>query len=123
MYADDITLYCSSSSLQDATLRLQAIVNKTAEWIDSNRLIINTSKSHSIIIGSKKKTTNSQLELFINGVKIEQISHCKRIPVNSSQRRYVTVRKLTRHSEPVTTIKYAHSEPITVFIINIFKLI
>ena len=82
MYADDITLYCSSSSLQDATLRLQAIVNKTAEWINSNRLIINTSKSHSIIIGSKKKTINSQLELFINGVKIEQISHGKLLGIH-----------------------------------------
>ena len=82
MYADDITLYCSSSSLQDATLRLQAIVNKTAEWIDSNRLIINTSKSHSIIIGSKKKTIHSQLELFINSVKIEQISHCKLLGIH-----------------------------------------
>ena len=82
MYADDVTLYCSSSSLQDATLRLQGIVNKTAEWIDSNRLIINTSKSHSIIIGSKKKTINSRLELFINCVKIEQISHCKLLGIH-----------------------------------------
>ena len=45
-------------------------------------MIINTSKSHSIIIGSKKKNINSQLELFINGVKIEQISHCKLLGIH-----------------------------------------
>ena len=45
MYADDMTFYSNcAKNLTDASYQLQALIDKTANWIESNGLVINTSK-------------------------------------------------------------------------------
>ena len=77
MYADDITPYCSSDNIKNCQSNLQDIINCTVKWLDVNRLIINTSKSNSIIFGSKNKTSNYNLNVHIKDRILSQISDCK----------------------------------------------
>ena len=77
MHADDITLYSCAKNLTDASYQLQALVDKTANWIESNGLVINTSKSNCIVIGTKCNSEHSQINVNINGNKLNQISETK----------------------------------------------
>ena len=77
MHADDITLYCSSDNIKNCQSNLQDIINCIVKWLDVNRLIINTSKSHSIMFGSKNKISNCNLNVHIKDKILSQISDCK----------------------------------------------
>ena len=50
MYADDITLYSCAKNLTDASYQLQTLIDKTANLIESNGLVINTSKSNLLLL-------------------------------------------------------------------------
>ena len=88
MYADDITLFFSSKNFSEANTKLQNIVSKTVDWIDKNRLIINSTKSSCIVFGSRYidiyryiyiylDTLNAKLDIYIKNVKINQVAQCK----------------------------------------------
>ena len=66
MYADDITLYCSSDNIKNCQSNLQDIINCTDNWLDVNRLI-----------ESKNKTSNCNLNVHIKNKILSQISECK----------------------------------------------
>ena len=76
MYADDITHYCSSDNIKNYQSNLQDIINCIVKWLDVNRLFIITFKSNSIILGSKNKTSNCNLNVHIKDRILSQISHC-----------------------------------------------
>ena len=82
MYADDITLYSCTKNLIDASYQLQTLIDKTANWIESNGLVINTSKSNCMVIGTKCKSENSQINVNINGKKLNQISETKLLGIH-----------------------------------------
>ena len=77
MYADDITIYSSATTLTSSAFNLQNIINTTVNWINENGLNINVEKSNCIIIGSKDKTVNRKINLTINGNIIKQITEVK----------------------------------------------
>ena len=58
MYANDITLFVSWSSINQAQERLQICVNETYTWLNNNKLLVNASKSNTMLIGTKKRTNN-----------------------------------------------------------------
>ena len=84
MFADDITISCAAKNIDEASASLQTIVNKTVNWLDKNRLVINISKCNSLIICSKHKN-NSKLDIYIKGQHIEQITECKLLGVYIDQ--------------------------------------
>ena len=60
------------------------LIDKTANWIESNGLVINTSKSNCIVIGTKcnSNSDNSQINVNINGNKLNQISETKLLGIH-----------------------------------------
>ena len=82
MYADDITLYSCAKNLTDASYQLQTLIDKTTNLIESNGLVINTSKSNCIVIGTKCNSENSQINVNINGNKLNQISETKLLEID-----------------------------------------
>ena len=66
MYADDITLFVSGSSINQVQERLQICVNETYTWLNNNKLLVNTSKSNTMLTGTKKRTiTVVLISIFI----------------------------------------------------------
>lgn len=80
MYADDLTIYASAftdnelNRVLNVTLALQAVV----KWITNNKLVLNVSKTNSIIFGSNHTLSrNPVLKLDINNVYIRQVHENK----------------------------------------------
>ena len=82
MYTDDITLYSCAKNLTDASYQLQTLIDKTANWIESNILVINTSKSNCIVIGTKCNGEKGQINVNINGKKVNHISETKLLRIH-----------------------------------------
>ena len=82
IYADDISLYSFDKTLKGAENKLQSYVNDTVEWLDKNGLIVNPSKSNVMVIGSKQRTENLKLNIFIKNSRIEQTRTFKLLGVN-----------------------------------------
>ena len=61
MYADDITLFTSNKCLFEAESQLQLYVNITTSWLTDNGLVVNPSKSNSMIIGTKQRKQTNQI--------------------------------------------------------------
>ena len=71
MYADDITLYVSAPSLREVESKLQTCIDDTLSWLKCNKLVVNATKSNSMLIGSRQKITNLSLNLLIDKDVIE----------------------------------------------------
>ena len=77
MYADDITLFVSGSSINQVQERLQICVNETYTWLNNNKLLVNASKSNTVLIGTKKRTNNFCLNIYINNALIKYTDNFK----------------------------------------------
>ena len=63
MYADDITIYCSSSNLTAAEENLQNTINLIQSWFQSNKLLLNPKKSTVMLIGSRQRVYDQILNI------------------------------------------------------------
>ena len=71
MYADDSTLYTSATTMA-ATLNKE--LQLVSEWVARNKLVLNISKTKSIVFGTNHSLNpKSQLNLVMNNVEIEQV--------------------------------------------------
>ena len=53
MYADDSTITCSSSNINEIENNLNAALGRIYDWCVRNKLTINANKTKSMLIGSK----------------------------------------------------------------------
>lgn len=82
MYADDTTLYVHSTSLRDIQCKLQDDMNSLKEWLDVNKLKLNTDKTKFMLIGTPQKLSNissaeENVKIKFNGAVIEQCNNIK----------------------------------------------
>ena len=82
MYADDSTLHFAAPSinlLEDALNTDLGIVNN---WVDCNRLALNTKKTKCMLLGSRHKVVHyPRLTLNLGGVTIQQVENIKLLGV------------------------------------------
>lgn len=52
MYADDSTIYLAESTIENLNKNLNDEIKTVVEWIDSNQLILNVSKTTCMVTGS-----------------------------------------------------------------------
>jgi hypothetical protein len=52
MYADDSTIYASATTDNEVTETLNTEFQPVLEWVASNKLVLNTSKTKSIVFGT-----------------------------------------------------------------------
>ena len=79
VYADDTTLSTSAvvSDLPAIKQRLQEDINKITDWTSDNKMVLNASKTKSLLVTGKrleKKAPDMNLKLSCNGSEIEQIT-------------------------------------------------
>ena len=53
MYADDISIYCSSKSISSINNAVNKDLKSLKSWLDENKLSLNVAKTQSILIGSR----------------------------------------------------------------------
>jgi hypothetical protein len=74
MYADDSTLYTSATTATEMTATLNKELQLVLEWVTRNKLVLNISKTKSIVFGTNHLLhPKPQLCLVMNNVEIEQV--------------------------------------------------
>ena len=86
IYADDTTLSTTAavSDLPTIQQRLQHDINKIADWTYSNKMVLNTSKTKSLLVTGKrleKKALDTALKISCNSSEIEQVNSQKLLGV------------------------------------------
>lgn len=82
MYADDSTLFHSHASISELSKALEQELDAVFNWISKNNMVLNLSKTKSMLIGSKQRLHNSPcLPLTMKGSKLEQVNQFKLLGV------------------------------------------
>ena len=66
LFADDSTLHTADTNITDISKRLQASVEKVVEWCHENCMVLNPSKTESMVITSRQKHQLNPLVLNIS---------------------------------------------------------
>jgi hypothetical protein len=74
MYVNDSTLYTSATTVTEMTETLNKELQLVSEWVARNKLVLNISKTKSIVFGTNRSLNpKPQLHLVMNIVEIEQV--------------------------------------------------
>ena len=77
MYADDSTITCSSSSVNEIENILNIVLARIHNWSVRNKLTINANKTKSMLIGSRQRVSNTDLNVSIADSPIVKVNSCK----------------------------------------------
>ena len=72
---------CLSANIKSLQIQTANEVDKINNWINANKLTINYKKSCFVLVGNKQ-ATESDFNLSINYIKIEQSDHVKYLGVH-----------------------------------------
>ena len=82
IYADDSTIYASATTTNEDIETLNKVLQSVLEWVASNKLVLNISKTKSIVFGTNHSlSARPQLNLVMNGVAVEQVEETKLLGV------------------------------------------
>ena len=75
MFADDTNLTCSGVSTAEIEYKLNSDLRNLSKWLEANKLTLNTKKTKSMLIASKRKLNliPEGLQILINDTLIEQV--------------------------------------------------
>ena len=69
-----LTLYVSDTTASEITATLSKELQSVLEWAASNKLVLNISKTKSIVFGTNNfLSSRPQLNLVTNGMAVEQV--------------------------------------------------
>ena len=86
LYADDTVIYCINENIQNAEKEMQKILNKFSKWCEINALTINTSKTKTMLFGSRNKIKNSyKPDLSLYNEHLQMVPTYKYLGVNLDQ--------------------------------------
>jgi hypothetical protein len=84
IYVADSTLYMSAPNASELTEILTKELQSVSEWVINNKLVLNTSKTKSIVFGSKHSlSAKPQLEMYIKAVTIEQVEEAELLGITT----------------------------------------
>ena len=81
LFADDTMLTMESDTYTDLQTNVNLEINKVHRWLCANKLTLNITKSKYMIVTNKKKPTEGEFRVKINGVDIEKCSSYKYLGV------------------------------------------
>ena len=75
LYADDTLIYCDGATPTEVNDKLQKCINEVSKWYASNNLVINTSKSNTMLVTSSYNARNNdnQLCVSLNGNDLQDV--------------------------------------------------
>ena len=63
-------------------LCVSRIISKLSKWLDSNKLVVNASKSQIMLVGSRKYVENKIIKVAIGNTYLTQTSNVTLLGVN-----------------------------------------
>ena len=83
MYADDTTIICNADNVNDLQDNINRCLHDVAIWFNSNRLVVNASKSNFMLVGTHQKLASieSSLDVRINDCKLQECTSAKLLGV------------------------------------------
>ena len=82
IYVDDSAIYTSATTATEMTATLNKELQLVSEWMGRNKLVLNISKTKSILFGINHSVSpKPQLRLVMNNVEIEQVEVTKLLGV------------------------------------------
>ena len=89
LYADDVLIYCSGKELSDVNSKMQNSLDIMKEWYDNNLLVINSSKSCTMLVTTRQReallnnseNVQSHIDLMLNGDHLNYVENCKYLGV------------------------------------------
>ena len=84
MFADDSTLHTSGPNIEEIQLSLQTDLNVITTWCTDNKVVINTSKTMTMLITTQQRRhhlQNDQLSITLNELNLQQVNQQKVIGV------------------------------------------
>jgi len=85
MFADDTELHYCHSDLLTVEHTLHSDLGNISTWLKVNRLKLNVSKSHCMLIGSRQRIAGKCLHLMLDGVTLGQVSSTKYLGIHIDQ--------------------------------------
>ena len=82
MYADDTSISLHGSSTSEIEMNME--LNNIDQWLRTNKLSLNTTKTEMMIIGSRQKLAaqdKASLEVKLGETKLKQVDHTKSLGV------------------------------------------
>ncbi len=73
LFADDTNIFYSNKCIKTINKIMQAEMNKVAEWLNVNKLSLNTNKTKFILFKSSNKKPKYNVKIAINDKNIEQV--------------------------------------------------
>ena len=73
LYADDTNIFISGRDIDTMTVLFNNDLASLGEWLRSNRLSLNLSKTHSMIFSTNRALRDSTLSLLMNGAIIDTV--------------------------------------------------
>ena len=81
-YADDTTLYMASSTVEKLSDELNKELELVLRWVKNNKMILNTSKTKSILFGTQSMLqSNPKLNLLLDKTEVLQVDEVKLLGV------------------------------------------
>ena len=111
-YADDTTLSTSNSKIAEIGQTLTEDCSNVSEWMKSNRLKLNATKTHVMVLGTQQRLARTQesldvkmdgLELKEDQEKCELLLGCK---IQSNIKWHMQVAKLSRRLTALMNLKF-----------------
>ena len=82
IFADDVAIYTSCKTVEDAESQLQICINEIDRWYKNNRLKINADKTNVMVISSRAKGIHKELNVKLNDTKLKQVNSVRYLGVN-----------------------------------------
>jgi hypothetical protein len=77
MFADDTNVFLKGSNIRELERIMNHELSLLSEWLKSNKLSLNVSKTHYMLFTSPRKKVNYKLSLNIENDEISKVSHTK----------------------------------------------
>ena len=75
LFADDTNILFSHTCLKQLNEVIQIEMNKITDWLNANKLSINTEKTKFILFRSKNKKLKDDIKISINNESIKQVKN------------------------------------------------
>ena len=87
LFADDATAHHSSKCSQPITHKLQDMATSADNWCEENKMKLSIIKTKVALVGSRQRLnkmtdTEKEINIFINDIQLEQITHGKLLGIH-----------------------------------------
>ena len=128
-FADDTNLLYTSKSLNKISKHINHDIKHLCQWLQSNKISLNASKTETIIIKTKLKTIAKHLNFRVSGQKINPTTTVKYLGVHlnnslqTKQSRAIGLLSRIRHYTPKSLLKTIYFSLFNSHLIYAYRLL